>query len=43
VREVERKYRQGVAWEVKVVRADGVRFEVKIAADGTVVRVQQDD
>jgi len=43
VREVERKYREGVAWEVKVVRADGVRFEVKIAADGTVLRVEQDD
>lgn len=43
VREVERKYREGVAWEVKVVRTDGVRFEVKIAANGTVLRVEQDD
>lgn len=43
VREVERKSRGDVAWEVKVARADGVRFEVKIAADGTVLRVEQDD
>ena len=43
VREVERKSRGDVAWEVKVARADGVRFEVKIAADGTVIRVEQDD
>lgn len=43
VREVERKSRGPVAWEVKVVRADNVLFEVKIAADGTVLRVEQDD
>ena len=43
VREVERKSRGPAAWEVKVSRADGVRFEVKIAADGTVLRVEQDD
>ena len=43
VREVERKSRGDVAWEVKVARADGVRFEVKISADGTVLRVEQDD
>ena len=43
VLEVERKYRENVAWEVKVRRADGVRFEVKIAANGTVLRVEQDD
>lgn len=43
VLEVERRYRENVAWEVKVRRADGVRFEVKIAADGTVLRVEQDN
>lgn len=43
VREVERKNRGDVAWEVKVLRIDRVEFEVKIAADGTVLRVEQDD
>lgn len=43
VREVERKYGDGAAWEVKVIRTDYVRFEVKIAADGTVLRIEQDD
>lgn len=43
VLKVERKYRENIAWEVKVLRTDGQRFEVKIAADGAVVRVEQDD
>ena len=43
VREVERKSRGTAAWEVKVARADGVLFEVKIAADGTILEVEQDD
>jgi hypothetical protein len=34
---VEREDHPGVAYEVKVRRADGMRVEVKIAADGTVV------
>jgi uncharacterized membrane protein YkoI len=34
---VKREDDPGVAYEVKVRRADGVRVEVKIAANGTVV------
>jgi uncharacterized membrane protein YkoI len=41
VLEIERHHARGVAWEVKVQRSDGARFEVKVAADGTVVRVEQ--
>lgn len=40
---VKREDDPGVAYEVKVRRADGVRFEVQIAADGSVVSSRMDD